>query len=131
LSRISGIMLAAPDIDPDVFESQVDDISPLPKPFTVIVSRRDRVLRISRLIAGVGDRVGRGSDIAIFQERDIQVIDISAIDGGTHTAFAGSGTLIQLLNSDQFLREMITNESAPKNAGLLRVGQSMVENTAL
>src|SRR5690606_34834712 len=40
LSRISGIMLAAPDIDPDVFESQVDDISPLPKPFTVIVSRR-------------------------------------------------------------------------------------------
>lgn len=130
-SKLGGVMLAAPDIDPDVFRSQVDDMPVLPKPFTVVVSRRDRALRISRILSGGGDRIGSGTDVALLQEKGIQVIDISKIDGGTHTAFAGSDTLIQLFNSDQLLRGMITNESTPKNVGVLGVGQSVVENTSL
>jgi esterase/lipase superfamily enzyme len=103
----------------------------LPKPFTVVVSRHDRALQISRLLSRGGDRIGSGTDVAMLQKKGIQIIDISKIDGGTHTAFAGSDTLIQLFNSDQLLRGMIASESTPQNGGLLGVGQSVIENTSL
>jgi esterase/lipase superfamily enzyme len=130
-SKLHGVMLAAPDIDPDVFRSQVDDMRVLPEPFTVVVSRHDRALQISRLLSRGGDRIGSGTDVAMLQKKGIQVNDISKIDGGTHTAFAGSDTLIQLFNSDQLLRGMITSESTPMNGGLLGVGQYVIENTSL
>ncbi|WP_245312464.1 alpha/beta fold hydrolase [Rhizobium sp. R693] len=44
LKRLGGVVLAAPDIDVDVFVSQLDDIGDIPRPFTIIVSQRDRAL---------------------------------------------------------------------------------------
>lgn len=52
LKRIKGVLLAAPDLDPDLFRSQIDDIDYLPQPFTIVVSGRDRALDISRRLAG-------------------------------------------------------------------------------
>ena len=52
LERLSAVVLAAPDIDVDAFQSQVGDVGGLPKPFIILVSRRDRALGISRRIAG-------------------------------------------------------------------------------
>ena len=46
LAKVRGVMLAAPDIDPDVFVSQANDMPVLPQPFTVVVSNRDRALRL-------------------------------------------------------------------------------------
>ncbi|MDE1994703.1 MAG: alpha/beta fold hydrolase, partial [Rhizobiaceae bacterium] len=51
-SRLGGVVLAAPDIDVDVFESQAHDIGVLPHPFTIIVSQRDRALSVSRFLVG-------------------------------------------------------------------------------
>lgn len=130
-SKFRGVMLAAPDIDPDVFASQVNDIPHLPEPFTVIVSRRDRALQLSRFLSRGGDRIGSGSDAAFLQEKGIQVIDISDIDGGTHTAFAGSGTLIQMLNSDHLIRGLITDADMPPGAPVVDAGKLVVESTAL
>jgi esterase/lipase superfamily enzyme len=130
-SRIKGVMLAAPDIDPDVFSSQVNDLPVLPKPFTVVVSRHDRALQISRLLSGGGPRIGSGFDVPLLQEKGIQVIDISDIDGGNHITFAGSDTLIQLFNSDVLLRGLIANGAMPKSDGVAGVGQAVVEGTAL
>jgi esterase/lipase superfamily enzyme len=59
-SKLHGVMLAAPDIDPDVFRSQVNDMRGLPEPFTMAVSRHDWALQISRLLSRGGDRIGRG-----------------------------------------------------------------------
>ncbi len=69
LKRLGGVVLAAPDIDVDVFLSQLDDIGDIPRPFAIIVSQRDRALGISRRLAGGRPRVGSGSDVAILQKR--------------------------------------------------------------
>lgn len=112
-SRIRGVLLAAPDIDPDVFSSQVRDIPQLPHPFTIVVSRRDRALSVSRRIAGGRPRVGSGFEIPLLQKKNIQVIDISGVDGGGHSGFATSETLMKLLGSGHLLRRLIVNEDMP------------------
>ncbi|WP_244735216.1 alpha/beta hydrolase [Mesorhizobium sp. 113-3-9] len=129
--RIRGVMLAAPDIDPDVFSSQVDDIPVLPQPFTVIVSRRDRALNISRRLTGGGHRIGSGFNIPLLQKKNVQVIDISDVDGGGHSGFASSGTLIKLLGSDRLLRRLMTDEDATANGKVAEAGQAVFENAAL
>ncbi|UVK47870.1 alpha/beta hydrolase [Mesorhizobium sp. AR07] len=129
--KIRGVMLAAPDIDPDVFSSQVNDIPTLPQPFTIIVSRRDRALSVSRRLTGGGPRIGSGSNIPLLQKKNVQVIDISDIDGGGHSAFASSGTLIQLLGSNRLLRRLITDEDATANTKVAEAGQAVFENAAL
>ncbi|MDX8533153.1 alpha/beta fold hydrolase [Mesorhizobium sp. VK25A] len=114
-SRIRGVLLAAPDIDPDVFSSQVRDITRLPHPFTIIVSRRDRALSVSRRIAGGRPRVGSGFEIPLLQKKNIQVIDISDVEGGGHSGFATSETLMKLLGSGRLLRRLIVNEDVPED----------------
>ena len=66
LKRLGGVVLAAPDIDIDAFQSQADDIGTLPQPFTIVVSRRDRALGFSRRIAGGHPRVGSGAERSGF-----------------------------------------------------------------
>ncbi|MFC5316379.1 alpha/beta hydrolase [Azospirillum rugosum] len=44
-------MLAAPDIDVDVFRAQIDVIGPLSPPMAILVSRHDLALRASELLS--------------------------------------------------------------------------------
>jgi esterase/lipase superfamily enzyme len=53
------IILAAPDIDVDVFRSHLRDIGTLRNPITLLVSKTDRVLEVSSFIGGERPRVGR------------------------------------------------------------------------
>ncbi|MBQ0708118.1 MULTISPECIES: alpha/beta fold hydrolase [unclassified Ochrobactrum] len=131
LKHIRGVLLAAPDIDPDLFRSQIDDIDNLPQPFTIIVSRRDRALDISRRLAGGAPRVGSGFDIAFLQNKNIQVLDISEVDSGGHSLSASSNTLIKLLGSGHLLRRLITDEYASMDDSFLAVGQGTFEQASL
>ena len=130
LGRIGGVVLAAPDIDIDVFESQVHDIGTLPKPFTIVVSRRDRALGISRRLAGGHPRVGSGSDIAMLQENEIAVIDASDTDGGAHNVFASSQTLMDVVNNNELMRSLLRDGQDPANQAALANGASVVEGAA-
>src|SRR5215475_2587093 len=58
IARLGRIVLAAPDIDVDVFQSQVQAIGPLNPPLTVLVSKDDAALRLSSFVAGSGLRAG-------------------------------------------------------------------------
>lgn len=131
LAKVRGVMLAAPDIDPDVFVSQANDMPVLPQPFTVVVSNRDRALRLSRLLTGGADRVGRGLDVGRHRSKEIQVIDVSKIDDGGHSTFAGSSTLIQFFNSDRILLELVTDQGTSKGERMLALGRSVLGNSAL
>jgi esterase/lipase superfamily enzyme len=84
LDRIE-VILAAPDIDVDVFRGQMDVIGPLRHPMTILVSSDDRALRISSRIAGKRPRLGAldVSDPRIEPaavKANVRVIDISALD---------------------------------------------------
>ncbi len=56
--KLGTIVLASPDIDIDVFRSQMQRIGVPKKPFLVVLSRDDRALAASRLIAGNEQRLG-------------------------------------------------------------------------
>jgi esterase/lipase superfamily enzyme len=100
--RIATIMLASPDIDIDLFRAQIGLLPPsiLTKMY-VLVSRDDRALRVSRLIAGGVPRVG-AADAAELEQLGLTVIDLSEIDdssSGSHSKFAGSPEVVQLIGA--------------------------------
>jgi esterase/lipase superfamily enzyme len=95
ISRLQ-VVLAAPDIDVEVFCSQIEVIGPLSPPMTVLVSRDDLALSISSRLAGRHERVGmldvnnpRVQQTARLAR--IEIIDISdlkAPDPFRHDRFA-------------------------------------------
>ncbi len=101
------IVLAAPDIDVDVFKSQLSDIGRLPNPIVLLVSKSDDALSVSSFIGGERPRVGLLNiedpliQQAAKQER-LTVIDISSLqssDGLGHDRYASlarfSGDLLK------------------------------------
>jgi esterase/lipase superfamily enzyme len=88
-AKIGAVVLAAPDIDMDVFSSAISRIGPLTGKITVITSTNDRALALSGRIAGGMTRVGAAEKAAI-ERLGVRVIDASD---------AGWG----LINHDLFL----------------------------
>lgn len=90
------VVLASPDIDVDVFRSQLKEIGKLTYPPTLLVSKDDRALAVSSFLGGERARVGRLdiSDPSIQQaakQNDITLIDLSSLkatDGVGHDRFA-------------------------------------------
>jgi len=92
IARLNRVVLAAPDIDVEVFRSQVQTIGPLKPPLTVLVSKDDAALRLSSL--GDGSNVRAGAlDVDNPRVREaalrakVRIIDISQIQ----SAGAGMG----------------------------------------
>jgi esterase/lipase superfamily enzyme len=105
MNSLEAVVLAAPDIDVDVFNHQLDAINPLPKPFLVLVSSRDRALKMSQRLRGGTPRVGEGTNIEDLNARGIAVIDLTQLKGSdrlNHSTFATSETLQQIVTSGTF-----------------------------
>jgi len=101
-NRIEHIMLASPDIDIDLFKTQ---IGILPQSIVdrifVLVSKDDGALRFSRRLAGGIERVG-AADADELGELGVTVIDLSEIDdseSGSHSKFAGSPDVVRLIGA--------------------------------
>ncbi|MEO0542488.1 MAG: alpha/beta fold hydrolase [Pseudomonadota bacterium] len=110
LSRISAVVLAAPDIDIDVFEEQLRAIEPRPFPILVFASRRDPALRISSRLRGRQPRVGDGSAIERLVSSGIDVIDLTDIEGSRrdeHNKFAHSPFVINMIRQAEAVREAL------------------------
>nr|WP_244318288.1 alpha/beta hydrolase [Roseibium hamelinense] len=89
--RIQQVVLAAPDIDIDLFKAQLRRLGKPPKPYIVIVSKDDRALRLSRAIAGGKERVGAYSDDQELAELGAIVVDLTEVeseDSAHHSKFA-------------------------------------------
>jgi esterase/lipase superfamily enzyme len=99
-SRINHIVLASPDIDLDLFRTQLGELPPsIREKMYLLVSADDGALRASRLIAGGIPRVG-AADAEELEKLGVTVIDLSRIDdssSGSHAKFAGSPEVVQLL----------------------------------
>lgn len=95
INRLDGVVLAAPDIDIDVFHRQIQIIGALQPPMTLLVSPDDRALKLSERLARSRGRVGT-TDVndprvqALAKANSIQMIDISnleALDKTNHNRF--------------------------------------------
>ncbi len=80
--NISGVVLMAPDIDGELFRSQIETISKLPSPFILMVAEQDRALRISSLLTGLRPRLGSQTDRSVVGDLPISVIDVSNLTTG-------------------------------------------------
>lgn len=101
------VVLAAPDIDVDVFRQQVAVIGPLSPPMELLVSRDDRALSLSSRLAGGHARVG-ALDVndprvqeAVTQARIriVDITDLSSQDRFNHDRFVQLAALYPQLSS--------------------------------
>lgn len=103
--KIVSVMLAAPDVDVDVFRRQIATIGDKRPPFTLFVSQDDKALALSQRIWGSEPRLG-----AIDPEKEpyrsqlektgVQVVDLTAIQSGDalrHGKFAQSPQVVRLI----------------------------------
>ena len=94
LSKLN-VILAAPDIDEDVFRTQMAVIGKMQHPMTVLVSGDDRALAVSKLISASTNRVGTldVKDPKVQQTavaNGVTLIDISQVqpmDSARHNRF--------------------------------------------
>ena len=98
-SHLAGVVLLSPDIDVEVFKSQVATFGTLPQPFVIISSSKDKALRLSSVITGQPNRLGNLEDIQQLAELDVRVIDVAAFSTGSgHFTIGDSPELIALLS---------------------------------
>ncbi|WP_342071156.1 alpha/beta hydrolase [Yoonia algicola] len=98
--RLEGVVLLSPDIDVDVFQTQLDRIDPLPDPFVIVVSQRDRALRLSARLSGQTQRLGSIEDIRRLAAYRVTIVDLGEIRGNgdnDHLIPATSPVAISLL----------------------------------
>ncbi|QTN37102.1 alpha/beta hydrolase [Cognatishimia activa] len=122
--NLQGVVLISPDIDIDVFHSQLARIPNLPQPFVVFVSQRDRALEISELVNGRPQRLGRESDIEQLRDYPILVIDVTEFSngrGGDHFTVGSSAELMEFLSDPQL--EQAINSQVFGNTELRASGQ--------
>ena len=119
--KIRDVMMAAPDIDIDVFRRQIAEIDAGPRPayFTLFVSRDDRALGISSFLARDSTRLGaldpsKEPYRSILQQGRVQVVDLTQIgstDFTNHSKFASGevvGAIGERLAEGQTLNEAKT-----------------------
>ena len=91
MKKLGAVVLAAPDIDVDVFKSQMRRFGKPRKPFFVILSRDDKALRFSDFIAGGKERLGSYSydaELTALGAVVIDLTDVKATDRSNHAKFA-------------------------------------------
>jgi esterase/lipase superfamily enzyme len=106
--KIKNIMLAAPDIDFDVFRRQLAEIDAGGKhaPITLFVSQDDRALSISQLVAGDEPRLGAVDALNepykdILARAHVNVVDLTKVasdDSINHSKFA-SGDVVHAIGA--------------------------------
>lgn len=100
--KIDHIVLASPDIDVDLFRSQMGFLpESIRKRMYLLISGDDSALRASRRIAGGVPRVG-DADPTVLEQFGVTVIDLSAISdssSGSHSKFAGSPEVVRILGA--------------------------------
>ena len=130
LPKIHNVIMAAPDIDVDVFRSDFGDITgPRPR-FTIFVSQDDRALAFSRRIGGDITRLGAinpndepyKSEMA---EDNIVVIDLTKLKSGdsmNHGKFAESPAVVKLIGERLIAGQTVTDAN-------LSVGERITQAT--
>ena len=98
--KLGDVVLASPDVDVDVFKSQMKRYGIPDKPFFLMLSRNDRALNISGIIAGNRPRLGEYTNDAEIASYGVIVADVTALEAGdrtNHTKFADNPLLVRLL----------------------------------
>ncbi len=105
--KIKNVMLAAPDVDVDVFRRQIAAIGEQRPPFTLFVSQDDKALAISQRVWGNEARVGSVDPTvepyrSLFARSRVSVIDLTkrqSSDSANHAKFATSPQVVRMIGA--------------------------------
>ena len=117
-SKIDNVMLAAPDVDVDVFENEIADMSNPHPNFTLFASRDDKALALSRWIWGSDARLGAidpkaepyRSQLAAEHVNVFDLTDIESPDAVNHNKFVNSPELVRIVG-DRLARGQTLSDS--------------------
>ena len=118
--KVRNVILASPDLDIDVAGEQWEQMGKSLPHFTLLISRDDRALWVSRVLSGNVDRLGQ-IDLsderysAALKEHGVTIIDLTDVeaDGGVnHTKFAQSPEIVQLIGQRISGQDMSDNSIA-------------------
>ena len=106
-SKIANVMLAAPDVDFDVFRRQVAEIGPAASRFYVFVARDDAALAISRRVWGDKPRLGAIDPEAspyseLLEQDEIRWVDLTGVgsdDPLRHGTFASAPGVVRAIGA--------------------------------
>lgn len=118
--KIKNVMLAAPDIDVDVFRRQIAAIGDKRPPFYVFVSQDDKALAVSRRVWGSNARVGAVDPEqepyrSMFAKEKITVIDLTkekSEDSLNHGKFANSPDVVKIIGGQLASGQTLTDSRA-------------------
>ncbi len=136
--KITDVVLAAPDLDIDVFQKQFQRLGAQRPHFTFLVSTDDRALGVSRVLGRGVQRLGAiDPSQEPYRSRieatpGVTFVDLSALEGGgrmAHAKFAESGEMVDLarrtLADDEALTEERTSIGEQAGAVIITLGQSV------
>jgi esterase/lipase superfamily enzyme len=108
-SKIKNVMLAAPDVDFDVFRRQIKSMGVRPSLFTLFVSRDDEALAASKRVWGDKPRLGAVDPEAepyraTLSGDQLQVVDLTEVASGGgdslgHTKFAEAPAVVRSIGA--------------------------------
>ena len=131
VGMIDPLVLAAPDIDTDVFRTQLVSLTTRPKSIIVLVSEEDKALRISGELRGGKSRVGAGANKDELVAQGLIVLDLASVrakgDGLSHSTFANSPAFIAMVRS-QNLRKGQRQKGGDLIAQTLGVGGDLLSS---
>lgn len=99
---LGGVVLLSPDVDVEVFRTQITKLSPAPDPFLVMISEKDKILNLSARLRGTADRdrLGNLKHVDKVSDLPIEVIDATAFSkeaGSSHFVAATSPAMIAII----------------------------------
>ena len=117
---LAGVVLVSPDIDVELFRQQTVRIKPIPQPFVIFTSQKDRALRLSALLTGSRKRLGNVTDIAVLGGLQVTVIDVTEYSDSFigHFTEATSPALVKILKRLNGVNNAFQNDRTGK-AGLI------------
>jgi len=115
--KIANVMLASPDVDVDVFRTQVEEMQGRKPKFTLFVSQDDRALALSRRLWGSTARLGAiDPDIEPYKSeleaQKITVLNLTKLKSGdklNHGKFAESPEVVKLIGTRLISGQPITD----------------------
>jgi len=119
--KLKNVILAAPDIDVDLFYEQIKLFPKDQRNIIVLVSKDDKALKASRRVAGGVARLGQASasDIAQLGVTAIDLSDVEDENTLSHSKFKDSPEVVQQIG------EALQNEDSFNSAPSLSIGQAL------
>lgn len=111
---VDGVILISPDLDIEVFHTQMKRLKKVPEPFVIFVSKKDKMLNISSMLRGKGRvRLGNIDNVDKIDDLPVEIVDTTAFSAdaaSSHFVAATSPALIALLSQPHAINRTFYSE---------------------